>query len=201
MTFSFATSIIVSQAFRYLELSPPSSFGDDSEKARDTVEMFPIAMRSCLAASDWSFASNLVNLPPRNELPTGAADEQRLPYIFSLPGDFITMQDVGDGDVKFRIDAGNLLRADDPGPLRIRYTRLVTDEAILPADFQDAVALRLACYLGNRDIGTTSKLDRLEQLANMRLQLAERRDARSASSQRYDGREDDDGMWADWVRQ
>lgn len=198
MAFSAATSIIVAQAFRYLELAPPSSFGDDSEKARDAAEMYPVAMSSCLAACDWSFASTSVSLPALAALPTGIAAEDAYPYSYQLPGDFVKMQEVGDGDVDFRIDASGLLRADAPAPLRVRFTRRLTNEAILPADFQDAVALRLACYLGNRDIGTTSKLDRLEQLAKMRLQDAMRGDRGNASSQRYDGR-DDEGFWADEV--
>lgn len=199
MAFSIATSIIVAQAFRYLELAPPSSFGDDSDNARDAAEMYPIAMNSCLAACDWSFASASVSLPPLSELPNGLATESAYPFHYKLPGDFVKLQQVGDGDVAFRVDADGLLRADADAPLRIRYTRKLTDEAILPADFQDAVAARLACYLGNRDLGTTSKLDRLEQLAEMTLSKAMRGDRGSASSQRYDGR-DDEGFWVDEVR-
>ncbi|MDF2143200.1 hypothetical protein [Paenirhodobacter sp. CAU 1674] len=194
-----ATSMIVSQAFRYMELAPVSSFADDSDKARDAAQMYPLALRQCLEAGDWSFASVMVALPPLSSLPVGLAEDSAMPYVFRLPGDFVRLQSVSDGDVTYRLDKGMLLRADAPGPLTVRYTAGVDNEAILPARFRLAVAARLAAYLAPIHMEVASKIERIEALADKLLKEALNADNGSASARRYDGRTDG-GFWADEVQ-
>jgi len=195
MSEATATSMIVSQAFRFMELAPVSSFEDDSDKARDAAQMYPVALQSCLEAGDWSFASTFAELPS-STLPETAASDDDLPYVFKLPGDFVRLQKVGDDWTRYRIDKGGLLRASDAGPLSIRYTATVDNEATLPATFRRAVAARLAADLAPLHVEIASKVDRLENLADKLLKIALGADNGSASSQRYDGR-DDEGYWAD----
>jgi hypothetical protein len=188
-----AASTIVAQAFRFMEASPISSFDDDSEQAQAAAEQYPTALAQCLEAADWSFASTLAFLPPA-ELPvTGVADPD-LPYLFALPGACVRVQEVGDGDVRWRRDSLGL-RADDVGPLRIRYTATVSNETSLPANFRLAVALHLAVLLGPRWLTTQSKMQALQSQAEDALKKAIRQDARNASSARYDGGADE----GDWV--
>lgn len=192
MTTPSATSIIVAQAFRFMEVTPPSSLDDDTEKAAAAREQYEIALRMCLEAADWSFASTLVNLPLFTPPETTAADPN-FPYSYSLPGDLVRLHEVGDGSVRWRRDAV-ALRADQTAPLQIRYTSMITNEAALPATFQIAVALQLALLLGPRWLTTNSKMDGLAGQHSRAISEARRQDARMAASARYDGL-DDHGDW------
>jgi len=193
MTTSISTSTIVAQAFRYMEASPIASFDDASEQAQAAAEQYPNALRLCLEAADWSFASVLVHLPEAL-LTLGVIADPDLPYAYAPPGDAVRLHEVGDFNTAWRLDR-DFLRADDPAPLRLRYTSLDLNEAQMPATFRDAVALRLACLLGARWLTTQSKMQDLESRAQLQLKTAMRQDARTASQQRYDDLAQPD----DWV--
>ncbi len=189
-----ATSTIVAQAWRFMELSPISSFADDTEQARSATEQYPNALRECLARADWSFASTIANLPEAT-LPPTVAEDPELAYFFQVPGDLVRLLEVGEPGTLWRRDRDGL-RADAPAPLRIRYTAEVTNEAILPAAFQTAVALRLATLLGPRWLGTATKLRELDRRFEMELAQAKKQDSRSASGARYDNDLADSGDWS-----
>lgn len=192
-----ATSVIVSQAFRYLKLAPVSSFSDDSDKARDADQLYPIALRACLERADWSFASIVAALPAAALGAAEIADDD-LPYSYKLPGGFVAMRQVGNGTVRWRIDAGERLRADAAAPLSIRYTGLVDQEGKLPAAFQMAVAAQLAVYMAPVHSEATNHLDWLDRTLEAQMSAALRGDRIAASAQRYDGG-DISGYWADEV--
>ncbi len=192
MTTPIAASTIAGQCFRLLELSPISSFGDDTPQARDAAEQYPLAMGSCLSACDWSFASTVASLPEAQPGETDAADPN-LPFLYKLPADLVKLREVLDPAVRYRIDKLGL-RADMSGHLTIRYTAQVDDEAGLPATFQTAVAHALALLLAPRWLGTQSKIERLERKATNFLSDAMQEDGRSGSDARYDGL-DDQGDW------
>jgi len=189
-----ATSTIVAQAWRFLELSPISSFDDDTEQARSAAEQYPNALRECLARADWSFASIVENLPLATR-PQSVAEDPELPYFYMPPSGLIRLLEVGTSDTVWRLDRDGL-RATDAAPLRIRYTGEITNEATLPAAFQAAVALRLALLLGPRWLGTQSKLRVLGQQFEMELAAAKKQDSRSASGQRYDNNPTSSGDWS-----
>lgn len=191
-------AMIVAQAFRYMQLAPPSSFEDDSDKARDAQQMYPVAVRAVLEAGDWSFASRIAQLPQLAALPDLMAADDDLPWSYQVPGDFVAMRQVEDGEVRWRIDEQRLLRADEPAPLKIRYTRYIDNLDNCPASFRVAVAARLACFLAPVYVEASAAIERLEQLAAQLEKQALRADAGSASAQRYDGRAIG-GMWADEV--
>lgn len=189
-----ATSTIVSQAFRLMELAPVSSFADDSDQARAAAEQYPVALDMCLEACDWSFASVSVDLPPLASLPAGNAAEAGFPFAYALPGDCIVAREVGDRWTRWRRDR-DLVRADQAGPMPLRYTARIVNEAILPATFRTAVSYRLAALLAPSWNGTASKAAQLENGAVSALKAAMRADATQSALARYDGREDQ----PDWV--
>jgi hypothetical protein len=188
-----AASTIAAQAFRLLELSPISSFADDSEKAQSAAEQYPVALDACLEQGDWSFASVYVQLPAAVLGATDAVDP-RLPHTFAVPGNCLRLREVGDRWTRWRQDA-QFLRASDPAPLDVRYTARVENEVRLPATFHDAVAAELARRLAPRWLGTAAKVEALRTEAVRLMKLALRADARTASEERYDG-DEDQGDWA-----
>ena len=190
MALSYATSTIVSDAFRQMELDPISSFAEDSEQAAAAAEQFPEAMNQCLERLDWSFASKFVELSEAPNLPSDA----NLPYAYVRPGDLLRLIEVQPASVKFRLDQ-DALRADQSAPLTIRYMMKITDEAKLPALFKRAVALRLAANMAMRWTSST-RTKYLANEAELAIREAMRADRNSASMQNYNGG-NLPSMWAD----
>lgn len=195
MPLAIAAATIAAQAFRFMELSPISSFDDDTEQAQSAAEQYPNALLHCLEAADWSFASVFANLPQKVPGPLDATDE-RLPFLYALPGDLISFREVGDRHTRWRVDLLGL-RADQAAPLPVRYTCTITNEAKLPATFRTAVSAQLAVLLAPRWLGTSSKIEALKGDAPGYLKAAMRQNTRQASEARYDGLDDQD----DWVQE
>lgn len=189
-----ANSAIVAQAFRLMELAPVSSLADDSEKAFAAAEQYPVALDMCLEACDWSFASVEVALPALAALPADNAANPGLPHSFAMPGLCVALREVGDETTRWRRDR-DLLRADCPAPLRVRYTARIENEARLPATFRTAVAWRLAALLAPQWVSVAEKVAALERGADTTLRAAMKQDAQQAGLMRYDGRPDQ----PDWV--
>lgn len=180
---TIAVSDIAAQAFRLLEMSPISSFGDDSEQAIAASAQYPIALGSCLEDSDWSFASRMASLPAVVE----TSLDPDLVHVFQRPADLVRVQDVYPAYARWRLDAERLF-ADQPAPLLIRYTAMITDETRLPKLFQTAVAYRLASLLAPRWTTSANRAEILDEKAEGWLEKARRSDRRSASVSRWDGR-------------
>jgi hypothetical protein len=132
---------------------------------------------------------------PEAVRPQTVAEDPELPYFYQVPGDLVRLLEVGDQHTAWRRDRDGL-RADAPAPLRIRYTAAVANEAVLPAAFQTAVALRLAVLLGPRWLGTATKLRELERRQEAEMARAKKQDSRSASGARYDHDLTDSGDWS-----
>lgn len=190
MALNYATSTIVSDAFRQMELDPISSFSDQTEQASAAAEQYPEALNQCLEMMDWSFASKFENLVETTTLPVDA----NLPFTFVRPGDLLRLIEVQPNTVQWRLDQ-DALRADQAAPLTVRYMMKITDESKLPALFKRAVALRLAANLAMRWTSST-RARLLANEADMAIKVAMRADNNSASGHRYDGRARG-SQWAD----
>lgn len=184
-TYPAAAAAIVDQAFILMEKAPPSSFGDDTPEAQDAGVHYPEVLQSALEACDWSFASAFV-MQPEAVLPSDMTADPDLPYLYSLPGDCLRLREVGQRRTIWRVD-GIFLRADEPGPLRLRYTRKIVNEMHLPAGFRLALAADLAARLSPRWLGTAAKVDALTRLADQRLREAMRTDRAMGSQQTWRG--------------
>ncbi|MDZ7919986.1 hypothetical protein [Rhodoferax sp.] len=177
-----ATSAVIGQALRFMRLPPVARFDPAAEVLTALAEAHGRAMDECLEAADWSFASVLASLPGA-ALPPGDIADDSMPHGYQLPGDLIQLRQVIPANAVWRIDQG-LMRADQPGPMAIRYTARVTLEAVLPAQFQLAVSLTIAAMLGARWAGGVVSGDDMAGQAHEALKLAMRNDARSAAPTR-----------------
>lgn len=192
-----ASSTILPQAFRLMEVTPPSSFDDASEQATAAKEQYNPALRIALESYDWSFARGVQALPALAALPAGEIADPDLPYAVSLPADFLILRKVyGEDCFNWRVD-GRLLRSEQAGPVTIRYTRLIEREKYLPATFQLVVAYHLAVLLMNRFVKTRVKRNELKADLSDAVQAAQINDRHSARIGRIDGLPDS----VDWVQE
>ena len=197
MAQAIATSNIVAQAFRYMEMSPISSLGEGSEEAQAAAEQYPNAIAMLLEIADWSFASVARTLPVVAGLPAGLADDPERPYLFVLPGECIALREVGDPRdmVTWRLEK-SFLRADHSGPLPVRFTAQISNEEKLPAGFRNAVSLQLAALLAPRWVHSHTKTQGLEDRLQRAIAAALHADARMASPERLER-----GSSHDWARE
>lgn len=178
---NLATSTIIDQALRYMQLAPIARHDPASELLPALVDAFDTSIDECLAACDWSFASVLAFLPAADAPVTAEPDMDTLAM---LPGDLIELRELRPRGARWRVDGARLLRTDAPAPVLIRYTARVTWEPALPAAFRTAVALHIALRLGARWAGGNVRPDDLAEAALTTLKQAMRDDAVQASQSR-----------------
>ncbi len=196
MATTIATSDIAAQAFIMAELSPLSSFADDTPQAQSANQFYQTAIEMRLEAYDWTFASKLVRLAQVADLAEADLEiDDALPYAFELPGDFLSLREIDPEPTLWQRE-GDFLRADSAGPLLLRYTRKITDESKLPPTFRASVAAQLALLFAPRWVKSNAKRQELQaSLADLH-DLARRNDRMAASSGRHDGRPRQ-GSWAE----
>lgn len=190
-----AASTIAQQACRFMEKRPIGSFAEDHELPQAMAEQYPTALRMCLEAHDWGFARKLALLPEIAALPAGEIADDDLPHVYALPSDCAALRLVLPAGTRYRRDEA-LLRADVGGGLKVRYTRVIDNEALLPATFRTYVALQLAVLLAPEYVTTrTKRADLKDDLASAEA-AAKRAHFQDASAARMDGR-DEAGDWAE----
>ncbi|MBW4972081.1 hypothetical protein KZZ08_00530 [Roseovarius mucosus] len=193
-----AASTIVNQAFRFIELSPVSSFSDESEEATVALEQYPEALKMALESYDWSFARTLRILPPLVLEAPDVADPD-LPHAYKLPADCVALRHIYEGDTfAWRVDAG-MIRADRADALTIRYTRATERETDLPSLFRTLVSYQLAVLMSPRFVGSRTKQADLVSNLKDAFTAATRADNHTASQARTDGRSDQ-GDWSHEAR-
>lgn len=198
MSTPIAASTIAQQAFRLMELSPLSSFADDSEQAAAAREQYFPALDMMLESYDWSFARRVAQLPPATLAAPEIADPD-LPHTYELPADLLQLRHVYGGTTfEWRVD-GRLLRAGQGAAVTIRYTRRPANEKLLPRLFQLAVSHQLALLLAPRFVQTRTKIEALRVSLDDALSGARRADNHTASQARIDGRPAQ-GDWATEAR-
>lgn len=178
-----ATSGIVAQAFREMEMSPIAGFGEESEEAIAAEEQYPVALDMCLSRADWSFASKMISAAQV----VATSPDPDLPFVFEKPAHLVKVQRVLPRCAAWRLDADRILA--DTAPLSLRYTFRPEDESKLGAYFRAAVACHLAGLLAPRWTTSRNRSEALLQRGEDWLQKAAQVDRGNASGQRYDGRD------------
>lgn len=187
-----ATSYIVSQAFRFAEITPPSSLSDGSDKARTASELYPAALGMILEREDWSFARRYTELPQSDVTATHKV-ETRFGYAYELPADFVHLRHVYADEHPWRKD-GRYIFTSFNGTLPIRYTQTIEQEDLLPHTFRMAVATQLALLLSPEYVKSRTKRDQLADSLSGLVGQALEHDRATASQYAWDG----DDLPSDW---
>ncbi|KRS15660.1 hypothetical protein [Roseovarius indicus] len=194
MTDAIAIDYVLRQAFLFMEVTPPTSFGDDSPKANDAAAVYDAALDTTLEGYDWSFARRVVSLAEYDPKPPDIADPE-LPYTVQLPDDCLALRKVYVSScVRWRQDQ-RMIRLDTEPPVTVRYTFRNNKEKYLPRMFQTAIAGQLALLLAPKYVTTRAKQERLQTAVADAVSAAKTNDAHTASSTRIDGRPNS-GDWA-----
>ncbi|QPM89155.1 hypothetical protein [Pseudooceanicola algae] len=197
MTSAIASSNIARQAFRFMELRPLQSFGENSDQARAAEEQYPNALDMVLEAYDWSFARRLLKPAMVQPVATLAVDPD-LPFAYDLPVDLLTIRKIYGAETgRWRLDE-RLLRTDFAGPL-VRGTVRKTNENQLPATVRTVIACQLAVLLSSQFVSSRTKRVEIDDNLLRVFQQAKDNDLLTASAARLDGL--DPSVSSDWVGQ
>jgi hypothetical protein len=175
------TSNLAKIAFRALELRRPVTYQTTDEAVLALEDHYAHAITATLEAADWGFASRIAVL----EVETGVTEiDPRLPNAFLLPSDCGVIREVVTEGVAWRRD-WTWLRADTADDITIRYTLETTTEAVMPAQFLEAAALRLAILMAPSFLEVQSKAARIQDAFDAAIRRATRTDAQTASASSY----------------
>jgi len=183
MSVAIATSTIAQQAFRFMGIGTLSSLGDTDPRVVAAAEQYTPSLKMTLEQVDWSFASTVASIP-ENSASSAIVADPRYAHTFALPEDLLILREVLVDNVSYRADQ-DLLRCTAPGPLKIRYTRLIDKEDRLPATFQTAVSAQLALLMAPEYVKTERAIGRINDALSTAIDRAARNDAVTASPKSY----------------
>lgn len=167
-------------------LDPP----DGSDEAGNCARWYPQALRACLEAYDWSFATRRVHpaqLSPQDET---LYDWER---SFLLPSDMARLINVRAGAERRRLDFteyeiesylanGALMLLCNEASPTVTYVAYLQNVSVFPASFLQCVVLRLAMFLigpTHRPGAPTQAVQGLQQQYLQAIMEAKNADARA----------------------
>lgn len=161
-----------------------TALDESTQAARVCRLRYPFARDACLRAYDWNFAAARVSLPAlATPPPFGFAN------AYQLPPDCLFVRTAGEcGDAGWIVEGGALL-TDEGAPLKVTYTRAVTDAAQFDPLFAETLAVRIASEIAVSLTESVGKAQALWQVYQQKLAEARRRDAQEgqrASADRED---------------
>lgn len=149
-----------------------TALDENSQAARACRLRYPFARDACLRAYDWNFAAARASLAAMATPPAfGFAN------AYQLPPDCLFVRSVGERDDCTWVVEGGTLLTDDGAPLKITYTRAVTDAVLFDPLFVETLAVRIASEIALSLTESTAKAQALWQVYLHKLAEARRRDA------------------------
>ena len=133
------------------------------------------ARDSVLEDHAWPFATKRVLLQLHSETPIYEYD-----YQYTLPSDFIAVQDLNDSDIEYAIEmdatgAQKVLLCGEGEDLYLRYTFRNQLPGMWSPMFCEALSCKLAIYLcGNLSSGSANKLELMAKFYDIALAKAKR---------------------------
>jgi hypothetical protein len=163
-----------------------TALDENTHAARACRLRYPFARDACLRAYDWNFAAARASLPALAGPPAfGFANAHQ------LPPDCLFVRTVGEAHDRTWVVESGMLLSDECAPLKITYTRAVTDPALFDPLFAETLAVRIASEIAVSLTESVGKTQALWQIYLQKLAEARRRDAQEGV--RRDAHE---GDWA-----
>ena len=158
---------IFNRALSELGAKRLASVDDTTPAATDCRDAWAIVRPELLAEHPWNFAKAYTTLSRTTETPAW-----RYAYVYNLPADLISLDEVDLEEVAWEQVAGGQLYSDEAGPIRIAYTKDVTDPSRYSAGFTSAAAWRLALELCEKITQSNTKKADVAAAYEVRLKKA-----------------------------
>lgn len=145
---------IMNKALGMLGANQIRTLEDNTLEAKAAVKMYPSALDSILAETDWTFAIRRIMLPKSEKTPAWGEGN-----YFELPADLIKIVDVMNRDVKWQREGNYIFTS--ASEFGLVYVTRCVDATLYPPYFVDALAAKLAadmCYLLTNSTEKTSIL-------------------------------------------
>lgn len=186
-----ATSSVGSMIFQQLELEDFTSFAEGTQEVADVALIYPEALKIVLGYAGWTFANRWVQIA-ETEIDDGQWSNPEMPFVYLVPVDCVKVREVYGLNVQWSRD-DKYLRANQGGTIEIRYTKLIQNENLLPAEVKFSVALQAAFMLAPKYKVPRTKRNDLKENLNDVLAEAKRLD-KQASAEQHDGQRFE-GFW------
>ena len=177
---------IVNMALRLVAAARITSLGQGTKNAVVATEIYPIVRDDLLRSHPWNFATKRVQLARSATAPGFEYD-----YGYVAPADWMRTVSVHDNDggistIDYREEqvGGQRCILANVENVYLRYVSLVTDVALMPADFRMALVAALARDLAAPIAGSNTAYERLEERSLRTLSRAKSADAQGSSPER-----------------
>lgn len=166
---------IANAALRLIGENTITSFTDGSPEANFIADRYEEVRDSLLRSHNWNFAVKRRKLAQLSASPAFGWD-----YQYQLPSDWLRTvsvhdNDAGVGALNYREENGKLLT--NAPEVYLRYVARVTDPNLMPPDFREALAYRLAVEGAITLVQSTTVWDRMERRATEMIKRARSSDA------------------------
>lgn len=166
---------IANAALRLIGENTITSFTDGNPEANFIADRYEEVRDSLLREHNWNFAIKRRKLAQLSASPAFGWD-----YQYQLPSDWLRTVSVHDnedgvGIVRYREENGKLLS--DSDEIYLRYVARVTDPNLMPPDFREALAYRLAIEGAINLVQSTTLREQMVRDAAKKLRRARSSDA------------------------
>lgn len=165
---------IAKRALDLLGAQPITALDDGSVAGRLCARNYAPARDAVLRDYPWNDAQARAVLAADVQPPAWG-----FAFAYTLPTDCLRVIEI-EGELRhggrWRVEGGKLL-TDTAGPLRIRYTRRLTDPAAIGPLLADAIAARLAAHIAFPITNSASQAEQMRVLAEQMIRRARHIDA------------------------
>lgn len=166
---------ICNRALRFISARTITTFADGTEESEQCFEHYDRALLELLEQYPWNWAAKLVSLPQ-----TTAVDGWT--YAFTMPNDFVredwvASNNSGLGSATFQRERRAQLMLTDSSVTWLRYVYKHENTIYYPANFELALAQRLAHYIAPGIKRSRTQQNDLFEMSETSLGLAKSADA------------------------
>lgn len=156
---------VVNRALTLLGVDPVNSLADTSKAASTANRLYNDTRAAVFRAHPWSCLVRRASLPLDAEAPLYG-----FTYRFVLPADFLRLLGIENSQGRYSIEARKILY--DDNILNISYVALLTDVPSYDTLLVDALSARLAAEMAHPLLQSTSAMEQMWQLYELKLREA-----------------------------
>lgn len=170
---------VVNRSLTLLGVDPVNSLSDPTKAASTARRLYDDSRAAVFRAHPWNCLVRRVALPLDNITPAYEFSHQ-----FVLPADFLRLLTLEDVNGRYSIESRRILY--DGDNLKIKYIALLTDVPSYDTLLVDALAARLAADLAHPLLQSSSTMEQMWQLYELKLREAKFVDAQENSQEVLD---------------